>query len=657
MTWLAEHIQAFWIDIGIVLAFVAYAVGSGLRARKIAAEDLTQYFLAGRSLTGTQAGFSMAATQFAADTPLLVTGLVATSGIFALWRLWIYALAFLLLGFLLAPAWRRAGVLTDAELSEARYGGRAGLYLRATKAVYFGLVFNCAVLAMVLLAASRFAEQFLPWSSWFASDSLRALSGLLQWADLTLTQNPGPDAYRRSADTLVSLGAILALTGFYSTTGGLRSVVRTDVAQLGLALGGTALLTYVLLDAVGGRAGLLASLPAALAHHPAGMGLGQLLAFTPGEAQDVEYALLAVLALQWLLQMNADGTGYLAQRCMACRSDRDATRATLIFAWTQVFLRSLLWLPIALSLLVLYPIDPDNPSFTATREFTYVRAIAELLPVGARGVLLTAMFAALASTLDTHLNWGASYLANDLYGRVYCQAIRKREPSRSAQVTVARLSNLFLIAIAGVVMFNLGSLQGAWKLTLLLGAGMGVPLVLRWIWWRVTALSELASILASGVLAPLLLYLVPDSQEALRLLLMALGTTLTVVVTAMYVAPAQAEDSTLGAFYNHVRPPGFWSPVARAAGLPEQEGPQQLYRNLGKTAAAAFSLFCALVGVGTWLIAGTVPRWVPIPTMWAPALLVLALLASVYWWPKHDATAPADSKPRAQARSKPEQRP
>jgi hypothetical protein len=124
------------IDLLILLAFVAYAVAAGFRARRKASENLHEYFLAGRTLRGWQAGLSTAATQFAADTPLLVTGLVATGGIFLLWRLWIYGLAFLLMAFVFAAGWRRAGLLTDAELTEVRYGGRGALALRVLKAVY-----------------------------------------------------------------------------------------------------------------------------------------------------------------------------------------------------------------------------------------------------------------------------------------------------------------------------------------------------------------------------------------------------------------------------------------------------------------------------------------------------------------------------------------
>ena len=81
------------LDLLILLAFVIYAVWVGFLHRRSASRTLEEYFLAGRTLTGWRAGFSMAATQYAADTPLLVAGLVATAGIFALWRLWVYGIA------------------------------------------------------------------------------------------------------------------------------------------------------------------------------------------------------------------------------------------------------------------------------------------------------------------------------------------------------------------------------------------------------------------------------------------------------------------------------------------------------------------------------------------------------------------------------------
>ncbi|HMY58503.1 MAG TPA: sodium transporter, partial [Pseudomonadota bacterium] len=221
------------IDLAIFAAFLIYSIWSGLRARTVAAQNLEEYFLAGRSLPGWKAGLSMAATQFAADTPLLVTGMIATAGIFSLWRLWIYTLAFLLMGFLLAGSWRRAGVLTDAELAELRYGGRLATALRGIKAVYFGLIFNCTVMAMVLFAATRIAEPFLHWDLWLPASAFSPVVKLVQWVGLSLTANPSsPQWAEHSASNLLSLLAILSVTTLYSTTGGLRAVVDTDVVQL-----------------------------------------------------------------------------------------------------------------------------------------------------------------------------------------------------------------------------------------------------------------------------------------------------------------------------------------------------------------------------------------------------------------------------------------
>ena len=210
-------------DALIVAAFIIYSVSVGLRHRRQASQNLEEYFLAGRTLRGWRAGISMAATQYAADTPLLVTGLIATAGLFALWRLWVYGIAFLLMGFVLAVLWRRAGVLTDAELTEVRYQGNGAAVLRAVKAVHLGTVVNCTVLSMVLIAASRIAEPFLPWHLWLPAGLIEPLASLMERVDFLFTTLPvaHPDAWIYAANNMVSIAAIVAFTWLYSTTGGL----------------------------------------------------------------------------------------------------------------------------------------------------------------------------------------------------------------------------------------------------------------------------------------------------------------------------------------------------------------------------------------------------------------------------------------------------
>ncbi|MGH0035601.1 MAG: sodium:solute symporter family transporter [Myxococcota bacterium] len=612
------------IDGLILLAFAAAALASGWRARRVASRNLEEYFLAGRTLRGSSAGISMAATQFAADTPLLVTGLIATAGIFALWRLWIYALAFLLMGFVLAPAWRRAKVLTDAELAELRYGGTAAAWLRGIKAVYLGTVFNCTVLAMVLLAAVEIAEPFLLWDQWLPSAVFSPVRALVEWVGVPLTRASGSlgDPWVLTARNVLSIGALVAVTTLYSTTGGLRGVVRTDQMQFAVMMLATAGYAVWLVVEAGGLAAISASLRA---NPPAGLTTDQLLAFTPGEAFGAGGAVLAVFALQWLVQMNADGTGYLAQRSMACRSDADARLAAVVFSVAQILLRSLLWLPIGLALLV---VDPPSAGLAgealrADREGSFVRGM-QGLPPGLLGLMLTAMLAALASTIDTHLNWGASYWTHDLYERFYCRGWRRREPDPGRLVWVARLSNLLILLLALGIMTRLSSIQTAWQTSLLLGAGTGVMLVLRWLWWRISARGEIAALLASALLAPLLLAWLPAESEALRLLWMAAGATAAGIGASLWLGPEA--PARLDAFYERVRPPGFWAPWDGGAGA------RRLGRSAAATALAAFSLFAALTGLGTALVGGTTPAWFPWRGPWVATLLVGSAALVPVWW-------------------------
>jgi Na+/proline symporter len=609
------------IDLLIVLAFIIYAVGSGFRARRDASRSLDDYFLAGRTVPGWKAGTSMAATQFAADTPLLVTGLIATGGIFLVWRLWIYGLAFLVMAFIFSSLWRRAGVLTDAELTEIRYSGPGVLPLRVLKAIYYGTVINCVVMAMVLVAAVRIAEVFLPWHDWLPDGVYAVPLGLVRRTGITLASGAtGLDPAIATTDNLLSILAILAFTTLYATTGGLRSVVATDVAQFGLAMGGTVVYAVVVLREVGGFHALAERVAALY-----GDAAADLLSFIPTRGGAL-LPFLALIGLQWVFQMNSDGTGYLAQRMMACPNDREARAAGVVFAWLQILARSLLWLVIGVGLLVLYPFAPEaavGDDFVASREMTFVTGINDLLPAGLRGLMLTGLLAALASTLDTHLNWGASYWSNDIYRRLVCREWLHREPGDRELVVVARSSNGLILLIALVVMANLGSIQTAWYLSLLFGAGMGSVLVLRWLWERINLFSELAAMAASLVVAPILL--ATTAEEWVRLALMAAATTIAAVGAAL-VTP-RTDPEVLRRFYARVRPVGFWRETAAASGEDPTQPLVRLWEGVRTAALTAVSLFCLLVGIGRLMVPA--PGASPIVT---GLLILLACGAIPFWW-------------------------
>jgi hypothetical protein len=341
---------------------------------------------------------------------------------------------------------------------------------------------------------------------------------------------------------------------------------------------------------------------------------------------------LAVISIQWLIQVNSDGTGYFAQRSMACRTDLDAKRASVVFTLAQIFFRSLVWIPIGLGLLILLPPDPGltGAALTAEREASFVRGIAELLPTGIKGLMLTGMLAALASTVDTHLNWGSSYWANDIYRRFFCQYWLKREPGDRSLVWVARGSNLLTLAIALVIMTHISSIQTAWKISLLFGAGMGGILVLRWLWWRLTAVGEIAAIGVSLLLAPVLLFTLPSENEALRLLIVAVVSTAAAIAASLLTKPDNAEHLT--EFYRQAYPPGFWGPQITALGEDPQEGPRRLRQLLIAVVGAAFSVFFLLTSVGSWLFSSPPPSWFPWRSAWVLLLLTVSLGLIPLWW-------------------------
>ncbi|MCD4774263.1 MAG: Na+:solute symporter [Bacteroidales bacterium] len=611
-------------DLILVLAFVIYSISVGFFAKSKASKSLTEYFLAGRSIKGWKSGVSIAATQYAADTPLLVTGLVATGGIFMLWRLWIYGISFLFIGFVLSKSWWRSGILTDAELVEVRYSGKAAIWLRGVKALFYGVIINSSVLAMVLLAATRISEVFLVWDQWLPSNLYNTI---LQWVtNFGINFSAGAvtgDIWIASTNNIISMVLIIAFVTLYSTTGGLRSIIQTDVVQFFIAMVATLLFAIFIVRDAGGLSNMLDQLVSLYGEARA----NQFLSFMPTGGELV-FPFLVIISLQWLFQMNSDGTGYIAQRLMASKSVNEARKAGLIFSILQIFVRSLLWLPIIIGVLILYPFDPATPidtAFTAQREMTFVIGMKDVLPNGVRGLMLLGMLAALSSTISTLLSWGASYWSNDIYKRIINEAWLKRKPKHSEQILVARTSNFIVLFFALIIMGYMGSIQAAWYLTLLFGAAVGSVLILRWLWERINIYSEIAAIGSSLIIAPIILYTV--DQEWLKLLIMSVSSTIIVIVVTYLTPPTN--QKVLAGFYKRVSPSGYWKKTAQQIGDNPKKPVLEFWGNMKIVALSAITIFSLLVGISKLLFPQTNQSiYFPI------ALIIIGLAAFPFWWKK-----------------------
>lgn len=488
--------------------FLVVLIVLGLRYAGEAGKSVEQFFVGGRSLPWYWAGLSMVATTFAADTPLAVNELVTTKGISGNWLWWSFLAGGMLTTFFFARLWQRSGVLTEAELIELRYGsGGTARRLRGFKAIYLGLFLNSIIIAWVNVAMLSLLQVFF---------------------DLTYWQAFG------------AVAALMLLTMLYSSASGLKGVVMTDAMQFAVAMLGCIVLAYIVLHSpqVGGMEALKEKVVAKhgedfLSFFPSVSGEGSSFVLGLG-------ALLTYIGVQWWAAWypgaEPGGGGYIAQRMMSTRSERDAVWATLFFQIAHYCLRPWAWIVVALAASILYPTTGEDA------KLGYVYAMRDFLPEGLRGLLLAAFFAAYMSTISTQINWGASLVVNDLYKRFLAP-----DASESHYVGMARWATVGLSVLGLAATPFLDSISEAWGLLMQFGAGLGGVLIARWYWQRVSAESEIAAMLAP--IPPTLAALYFDWEFPAGFLFTVLFTTLVWVGVTFLV---KGDDQAARAFSQRV---------------------------------------------------------------------------------------------------------
>jgi len=309
--------------------------------------------------------------------------------------------------------------------------------------------------------------------------------------------------------------------------------------------------------------------------------------------------LLVFLAVQWWAAwypgQEPGGGGYVVQRILSAKDERHGLLATLWFTIAHYALRPWPWILVGFVAVLRYP-DLPNP------EEGYVRVMVDILPSPAKGLLLAAFAAAYMSTISTHLNWGASYLVNDVYLRFL-----RPDAGPRAQIIASRVATAVLMVCSLVVMSMLTSVEQGWKVLIGLGAGTGLVFILRWYWWRVNAWSEIsamtASLIASVVLGAYGYDLGdPGSPTYARTMLVIVGVT-TVVWLLVTMLTAPETDATLERFYRRVRPGGpGWRRVAERLGFGDDRIPGgalswvNWIAGIAAVYASVFALGAALTG-------------------------------------------------------------
>ncbi|AFM03342.1 Na+/proline symporter [Bernardetia litoralis DSM 6794] len=516
----------------IIVSFLLLTLGIGIYYTKKASGSTEDFFLGGRNLPWWVAGTSMVATTFAADTPLLVTELVVKNGISGNWIWWNGLIGGMLTTFLFAKLWRKAKVITDLEFIELRYSGKVAEFLRGFRAVYLGLFFNAVIIAWVNFALAALLHVFF---------------------DIPEEQ------------TIFYVAAAMVIVVIYSSLSGLLGVAITDVVQFVLAMTGCIVLTYLVLDSpkIGGVAGLVEKLPANTLNFFPQIGGSTGAGLMQNGVQMLTISLatfFAYVGIQWWASWypgaEPGGGGYVVQRMMSAKDEEHAFKATLFFQLAHYGLRPWVWILVALSAIILYP----NPA-EGKEGLGYVMAMKEFLPAGWRGLLLVAFFAAYMSTISTQLNWGASYLINDLYQRFY-----KPKASSKELVTVSRIATLVIMLVGLFASTQVTSLKDAFEFLIEAGAGLGAVLILRWYWWRINVFSELAATIAP-IIGVLLNRTILHLESPYSLFFILGFTTISWVLITFLTQPT--DKKTLQKFYKRVKPQGSWKPIRISLNLPK----------------------------------------------------------------------------------------
>jgi len=372
---------------------------------------------------------------------------------------------------------------------------------------------------------------------------------------------------------VVAVGICFVITMAYSVAAGMWAVLWTDLVQFVIKMTAVIVLAIFAVRAVGGMDVMKTKL---VEHYGSETAALSVLPISFTATGLVAYAWMPILTLgvflgvqwwaAWYPGAEPGGGGYVAQRIFSARTERDGVLATLSFQVAHYALRPWPWIITGLATVILYP---GGVGPTHDHEAAYVQAFVDLLPTPWRGFMMAGFAAAYMSTVATQLNWGASYLVNDVYRR-----FMNKSATEKHYVGVSRWATIFLFLASTLVTWQLSSVEGAWKFLLAIGAGTGLVLILRWYWWRINAWSEISAMLASFAISGICFATVPGrwfpvgdprNDSAIMLITVALSTVVWLSVTFL-TAPEQ--PAVLESFYRRVRPGGpGWAAVSERIGL------------------------------------------------------------------------------------------
>ena len=517
------------IDIIIIVVYLSAIVVVGLVMQKKASAGIDSYFLGNRKLPW----WALGASGMASNTDIAGT-MINTAFIYALgtkgFFIEIRGGVTLIMAFLMVfmGKWnRRSQVMTQAEWMHFRFGTKKeGDVARIISAIA-SIIMTVAMVTYFVIGAGKFVGDFLGIDPLYAS----------------------------------ILMIILAMT--YTIASGLYGVVWTDVFQGIFIFGVIIYISVLAMTTVDLPDEFLVSVPMMDGSFTAiKTTLAEWSRMTPPQEMNMPegstfsiYNLFGIAIMFYLFKVTLEGSsgagGYMLQRYFAARSDREAGLLSLLWTCLLAFRWPLIT---SFAMLGIYH-GIETGTVIADPELVLPTVIKNYIPVGVKGFLIAGLMAAAMSTFDSTVNAGAAYWVKDLY-----QTYLRPNASEKDLILQSRLASLVIVLLALLFSLTITNINEIWGwITMGIGAGMFIPQVIRWYWWRFngygfaigTAVGMAAAVLTKAFGGPIAEY---------NSFLIASGSSLVGCIIGTYLTPP-TESAVLSHFYKVTRPFGFWGSV------------------------------------------------------------------------------------------------
>jgi len=585
------------IDYIIIMIYFLVVIGLGVWFQKRASQNLDSYFLAGKKIHWLPLAMSGSVSTFDITGTMWIVSILFVLGMKSMWHHWMWGVYMAAFFMAYMGKWvRRSNVMTAAEWMETRFGKeRGGKFARSTYALMAVLTL-ASFIGYAYQGIGKFASVYI---------SLEPLASIIP------SQEVSHYILNHQADILAIL--IISITTLYVILGGLYSVIVTDVFQTLILTIGSIFIAYLAWSK------LTPELLSVLPEDWTSLSIPWRIESLAG-TNNAEFEFFGALVIVWVLKgllLNAGGPAqmYDFQRFLAAKDARDAAKVGA--AWSG-FLVVRWAMTIGIALLALVGITGVTDS-----EKVMPIVLLQYLPAGIRGLVIAGLLAAFMSTFSSIVNSGAAFLVRDFW-----QPYFRPNATNKESVKASYLASLFVVLTGLSIGFNATSISQIWSwIMMALGAGVVIPNVLRWYWWRLNGWGYSIGTLGGIVLSLLALffpelpiYVVFPSISILTLIISIIVSTKT----------KQVSNERLINFYLTVRPFGLWKNIRQISGISERE----LSNKSEKGWIAIFNVFIAMCAISGLYLSPMflVGHWWEKSFIWFIISLVSIIILKYSWY-------------------------